>query len=230
MVDESSLTGESVPVRKNIWEERSSITKPGEEGGVVVYNGTLITQGMAYTKIIAIGKNTELGKIGSALKSITKNDSRFQLEVAKLVNRMLIIAGVLSLVIIGCFALRNDLLKGLLTSITFAIAMLPEEIPAVLTIFMALGAFRISQKNVLTRKMSAIETLGSITVLCSDKTGTITENKMKLSEVFHQGESYKITEEPLPEKFHHLIEFAILASKENSFDPMEKALMKMISM
>ncbi len=229
MVDESSLTGESVPVRKNIWEERSSITKPGEEGGVVVYNGTLITQGMAYTKIIATGKNTELGKIGSALKSITKNDSRFQLEVAKLVNRMLIIAGVLSLVIIGCFALRNDLLKGLLTSITFAIAMLPEEIPAVLTIFMALGAFRISQKNVLTRKMAAIETLGSITVLCSDKTGTITENKMKLSEVFYQGESYKITTEPLPEKFHHLIEFAILASKENSFDPMEKALMNMIS-
>ena len=229
MVDESSLTGESVPVRKNTWAEGSTITRPGEEGGVAVYNGTLITQGMAYTKIIAIGKNTELGKIGSALKSITKNDSRFQLEVAKLVNRMLIIAGVLSLVIIGCFALRNDLLKGLLTSITFAIAMLPEEIPAVLTIFMALGAFRISQKNVLTRKMAAIETLGSITVLCSDKTGTITENKMKLSEVFHQGESYKITEEPLPEKFHHLIEFAILASKENSFDPMEKALMKMIS-
>ncbi|MFM7457268.1 MAG: cation-translocating P-type ATPase [bacterium] len=229
MVDESSLTGESVPVRKNTWGQGSSITKPGEEGGVVVYNGTLITQGMAYTKIIAIGKNTELGKIGSALKSITKNDSRFQLEVAKLVNRMLIIAGVLSLVIIGCFALRNDLLKGLLTSITFAIAMLPEEIPAVLTIFMALGAFRISQKNVLTRKMAAIETLGSITVLCSDKTGTITENKMKLSEVFYQGESYKITEKPLPEKFHHLIEFAILASKENSFDPMERALMNMIS-
>ena len=246
MVDESSLTGESVPVRKNIWEEKSIIThgtkdentedsvqqqylKPGEEGGTIVYNGTLITQGMAYTKIIATGKNTELGKIGSALKSITKNDSRFQLEVAKLVNRMLIIAGVLSLVIIGCFALRNDLLKGLLTSITFAIAMLPEEIPAVLTIFMALGAFRISQKNVLTRKMAAIETLGSITVLCSDKTGTITENKMKLSEVFYQGESYKITAEPLPEKFHHLIEFAILASKENSFDPMEKALMNMIS-
>ena len=229
MVDESSLTGESVPVRKNIWEEKSSITKPGEEGGVVVYNGTLITQGMAYTKIIAIGKNTELGKIGSALKSITKSDSRFQLEVAKLVNRMLIIAGVLCLVIIGCFALRNDLLKGLLTSITFAIAMLPEEIPAVLTIFMALGAFRISQKNVLTRKMAAIETLGSITVLCSDKTGTITENKMKLSEIFYQGESYKIAQEPLPEKFHHLIEFAILASKENSFDPMEKALMNMIS-
>ena len=229
MVDESSLTGESVPVRKNIWEEKSSITKPGEEGGVVVYNGTLITQGMAYTKIIAIGKNTELGKIGSALKSITKSDSRFQLEVAKLVNRMLIIAGVLCLVIIGCFALRNDLLKGLLTSITFAIAMLPEEIPAVLTIFMALGAFRISQKNVLTRKMAAIETLGSITVLCSDKTGTITENKMKLSEIFYQGESYKIAQEPLPEKFHHLIEFAILASKENSFDPLEKALMNMIS-
>ena len=229
MVDESSLTGESVPVRKNIWEEKSSITKPGEEGGVVVYNGTLITQGMAYTKIIAIGKNTELGKIGSALKSITKSHSRFQLEVAKLVNRMLIIAGVLCLVIIGCFALRNDLLKGLLTSITFAIAMLPEEIPAVLTIFMALGAFRISQKNVLTRKMAAIETLGSITVLCSDKTGTITENKMKLSEIFYQGESYKIAQEPLPEKFHHLIEFAILASKENSFDPMEKALMNMIS-
>jgi P-type Ca2+ transporter type 2C len=246
MVDESSLTGESVPVRKNIWEEKSIIThgtkdentedsvqqqclKPGEEGGAIVYNGTLITQGMAYTKIIATGKNTELGKIGSALNSITKSDSRFQAETAKLVKNMLLIAGALCLMIIGCFALRHELLQGLLTSITFAIAMLPEEIPAVLTIFMALGAFRISQKNVLTRKMSAIETLGSITVLCSDKTGTITENKMKLSEVFSHGKSYKIIEKPIPEEFHSLIEFAILASKENSFDPMEKALMNMIS-
>jgi Ca2+-transporting ATPase len=214
MVDESSLTGESVPVAKH--------------DSQIAYGGTLITQGKAYAKVTAIGNHTELGKIGKSIQTITKEDSRFKKEVGKLVAKMLIIGGVLCLVIIGFWFMRGDLLKGFLTSLTFAIAMLPEEIPAVLTIFMALGAWRISNKKVLTRNMSAIETLGSISVLCTDKTGTITENKMTLSEVFTAGNSYKVNKEAIPNEFHSLIEFAILASKEHSFDPMEKALVKVV--
>lgn len=215
IVDESSLTGESVPVKK--------------DNSNIVYSGTLVVGGTAYTKVIATGKNTELGKIGSTIQSITKDDSRFKKETSKMVNRIVIFAAIFCLIIIGSWLLRGDLIKGFLTSITFAIAMLPEEIPAVLTIFMALGAWRISQKNVLTRRMAAIETLGSVTVLCTDKTGTLTENKMALSEVYSSGSFYQINKEVVPDKYHSLIEFALLASKEESFDPMEKALMKIVS-
>ena len=136
---------------------------------------------------------------------------------------MLSIALVLSLVILIIIAFKKSLVEGILSAITFAIAMLPEEIPAVFTIFMALGAYRMAQKKVLARRMSAIETLGSITVLCSDKTGTITENKMILDEIYTDS-FYKLNADPLPEKYHRLIEYAMLASREQSFDPMEKAL------
>ena len=214
MADESSLTGESVPVKKSEAD--------------IVYNGTLVTQGKAYAQVIAVGINTELGKIGKSIKAIVKDDSRFNAETAKLVKSILVIGIILCIVIIVFWVMRGDLLKGLLTSITFAIAMLPEEIPAVLTIFMALGAWRISTKKVLTKRMSAIETLGSVTVLCSDKTGTITENKMTLSELDSLGETYKLSKETIPEKFHSLIEFAVLASKKKSFEPMEKALMQVV--
>jgi Ca2+-transporting ATPase len=214
VVDESSLTGESVPVSKH--------------DSQTIFNGTLITQGMAYSQVTATGNNTELGKIGKAIQTITKDDSRFKQEVARLTSKILIIGGILCLVIISFWIMRGDWLKGILTSITFAIAILPEEIPAVLTIFMALGAWRISNKKVLTRHMSAIETLGSINVLCTDKTGTITENKMALSEVYVAGNSYRLDKKILPDEFHSLIEFSILASKEHSFDPMEKALLEVV--
>ncbi len=229
MVDESSLTGESVPVKKNSREANTPITRLGEEGSCMAYNGTLVTQGKAYVQVTAISVQTELGKIGKAINSIEKDESRFKQEVSRIVSKIVVIAVVLCLVIIGILAARDGFIKGLLTSLTFAIAMLPEEIPAVLTIFMALGAWRISQKNVLTRKTSAIETLGSITVLCTDKTGTITENKMTLSEIHSVDKSYKLNKEALPEEFHSLIEFALLASREQSFDPMEKAIMQVVS-
>ncbi len=229
IVDESTLTGESVPVKKNNGGDNPVISKPGEEASCIVYNGTLVTQGKAYTKVIATGLDTELGKIGKALESIEENHSRFQKEIARLVSRIVIIAGILCLVIVVILATRNGLIKALLTSLTFAIAMLPEEIPAVMTIFMALGAWRISQKNVLTRHMSAIETLGSITVLCTDKTGTLTENKMTLNEIYANGKSLKLNKEKLAIEFQPLIEFSALASKEKSFDPMEKAITEIIS-
>ncbi len=227
MIDESSLTGESLSVAKN---NQDASPKPNEEVSSRVYSGTLVTQGRAYCKVTAIGTNTELGKIGKALKSIDNNDdSLLQKELSRIVGKIIIIAGILFLIIISILALRQGFIQGLLSSLTFAIAMLPEEIPAVLTIFMAIGAWRIAQKKVLTRKMSSIETLGSITVLCTDKTGTITENKMVVSELYIKGEIYKINIEDLAGECRSLIEFAFLASRENSFDPMEKALQQIVS-
>jgi len=225
-VDESTLTGESIPVLKSARGEGYEDDENAEIEALQqcqVFSGSLVTSGSAYIRITATGMNTQLGKIGGALKSIDKGNSHFQREISILVNTMLGIALSLSLVIVIIIGFRESWIKGILNSISFAIAMLPEEIPAVFTIFMALGAYRISQKKVLTRKMSAIETLGSITVLCSDKTGTITENKMVLAELYTDT-AYKVSAEAIPEKYHQLIEYAILASKEESFDPMENAL------
>lgn len=227
MVEESSLTGESHPVKKNEYNKEELEYTSEAIVDYHVYNGTLVTQGKAYTKVIATGINTRLGKIGSALKTIKKEKSKFKEESSRIVIRILSLSIFLCLLIIAIFYFfRHDLIKGLLTSITFAIAMLPEEIPAVLTIFMALGAWRISQKKVLTRTMPAIETLGSITVLCTDKTGTITENRMILNEIYANGKNYQINSQAdsIPEEFHNLLEAAILASKKDSFDPIEKAI------
>jgi Ca2+-transporting ATPase len=122
---------------------------------------------------------------------------------------------------------QGDWLSGLLAGITLAMAMLPEEFPVVLTIFLALGAWRISRKRVLTRRVPAVETLGSATVLCVDKTGTLTQNRMSVSKLFARGELFDVShqpQEPLPEAFHEIVEFSILASEKDPFDPMEKAL------
>lgn len=222
-IDESLLTGESIPVHKEQIKQNGTAN---DQELHRVFSGTLVTQGHAYCSVIATGSASRLGSIGQSLSSISKEASRFQQEGSSLVSKMLVIDGVLcSLIIFIFWYFRNDLIKGLLTAITFAIAMIPEEIPAVLTIFMALGAWRISRNNVLTKKLPAIETLGSITVLCTDKTGTLTENSISLTELFTKGRFHKITrQEMIPEDFHRLCEDAILASKPNSHDPIEKAI------
>jgi Ca2+-transporting ATPase len=123
---------------------------------------------------------------------------------------------------------RGDLLKGFLAGITLAMAMLPEEFPVVLTVFMALGAWRMSKRNVLTRKPSAIETLGSATVLCTDKTGTLTQNKMTVSQLFNGTDFFTVDHQTrFPEEFHEIIEYGILSSQTNPFDPMERAITNM---
>jgi Ca2+-transporting ATPase len=120
------------------------------------------------------------------------------------------------------------LLKGFLAGITLAMAMLPEEFPVVLTVFMALGAWRMSKRNVLTRKPSAIETLGSATVLCTDKTGTLTQNKMTVSQLFNGTDFFTVDHQTrFPEEFHEIIEYGILSSQTNPFDPMERAITNM---
>ena len=230
--DESLLTGESVPVRKSPAENSDlSNKKPGGEDLPFLFSGTLIVQGQGVAKIIATGTETELGKIGKALGRIREEPTLLQRETGKLVKSIFVIAVFLCLILVAIYGFsRGSWIDAILSGITLAMAMLPEEFPVVLTVFLALGAWRISKKNVLTRRISAVETLGSATVLCVDKTGTLTQNKMTVRKIFCNDKFLDITgdkNKQLPEDFHELVEYAILASKKDPFDPMEKALQEL---
>jgi Ca2+-transporting ATPase len=228
-VDESLLTGESLPVRKSACEEKTDVTmqRPGGEDLPFVYSGTLVVQGFGIGLVRATGSNTEIGKIGKALQTIEPEETLLQKETGRLVRRLAIAGLTLCLLVVVVYGFtRHNFLNGLLAGIALAMAVLPEEFPVVLTVFLALGAWRISQKRVLTRRVPAVETLGSASVLCVDKTGTLTLNKMSVRKVFAGGAFLDVNhpEGPLPDNFHEMIEFGILASQTDPFDPMEKAL------
>lgn len=229
MADESLLTGESVPVKKSEWNGSDKHTQPGGDDLPFVYSGSMIVQGNGIARVTATATNTEIGKIGKALDSVKEEPTKLKVEMAVLVKRLAIIGISLCVLVIVVFTItRGDLLKGFLAGITLAMAMLPEEFPVVLTIFMALGAWRMSKKNVLTRKPAAVETLGSATVLCTDKTGTLTQNKMTVTQLYN-GEKFHLVSKStdFPEEFHEIIEYGILSSQTNPFDPMEKAITTM---
>ncbi len=244
-IDESILTGESLAVTKRAESGKPKERKAGGENSPYVFSSTLIVAGQGIAKVVAIGINTEVGKIGKALHQVEEEKTPLQKETGKLVKRLTVVGISLSLLLIIAFGiLKNEWLKGVLAGITLAMGLLPEEFPVILTVFLALGAWRISTRHVLTRKAGAIETLGSITTLCVDKTGTLTENKMSVRELFvpsgdedpvqkiQNGKVWTIDHQafkPLPEDFHLLIEFAVLASKRDPFDPMEKALVELIT-
>ena len=224
--DESLLTGEPVPVRKAEWTEGTIQARPGGDDLPFVFSGSMIVQGNGIAKVTATALNTEIGKIGKALNEVKEEPTKLKREMGALVKKLAIIGIGLCLVVIAVYTItRGDLLKGFLAGITLAMAMLPEEFPVVLTIFLALGAWRISKKNVLTRKPAAVETLGSTTVLCTDKTGTLTKNKMTVARLFNGKDFMTVTaESTFPEEFHEIIEFGILSSQVNPFDPMEQAI------
>ncbi|MDP3914830.1 MAG: cation-translocating P-type ATPase [Bacteroidota bacterium] len=229
MADESLLTGESVSVRKSEWNGTDKNTHPGGDDLPFVYSGSMIVQGNGIVKVTAIASNTEIGKIGKALDSVVEEPTKLKTEMATLVKRLAIIGILMCVLVIVVYTLtRGDLLKGFLAGITLAMAMLPEEFPVVLTVFMALGAWRMSKKNVLTRKPSAVETLGSATVLCTDKTGTLTQNKMTVTRLYN-GENFHTVSKSngFPDEFHEIIEYGILSSQTNPFDPMERAITNM---
>jgi P-type Ca2+ transporter type 2C len=227
MVDEALLTGESVPVRKMAWDGETQSYRPGGDDLPMVYSGTLVIQGQAVGEVKGTGIKTEMGKIGAVLQKVEEDETRLKKEINQIVRNMAIIGLTLCVIVIVVYGLtRFNWIDGFLAGITLAMAILPEEFPVVLTIFLALGAWRMSKYNVLTRKMHAIENLGIATVLCVDKTGTLTQNKMSISKLFANGKPCDVQSSmKLPPDFcHELVEFSVLACKEDPFDPMEKAL------
>jgi Ca2+-transporting ATPase len=226
-VDESLLTGESVPVRKAVCEGSPEFERPGGDDLPFVYSGTLVVQGSGIARVERIGTSTELGRIGKALENIETEETLLQKETGRVVRNLAIAGLSLCVLIVVVYGqTRGNWLNGFLAGITLAMAILPEEFPVVLTIFLALGAWRISKKRVLTRRVPAVEMLGSTSVLCVDKTGTLTLNKMTVSKIFSDGKLYDLADlsGPLIETLHRIIEFGILASRQDPFDPMEKAL------
>lgn len=228
--DESLLTGESVSVRKACSDGSAKATRPGGDDLPFVYSASLVVQGQGVAVVRATGLRTELGKIGRTLQKIGPEETALQKETFELVQKLALLGlGLCTLVVVAYGLTRNDWLEGLLAGITMAMAVLPEEFPVVLTIFLALGAWRISQKNVLTRRVPAVETLGATTVLCVDKTGTLTQNRMTVKKIFAQGESFELDDagDRMPEAVHEVVEFSILASQIDPFDSMEKAFRKL---
>jgi Ca2+-transporting ATPase len=225
--DESLLTGESVPVAKRAGDAGASPPPPGGDDLPFVYSGTLLTQGHGTAQVLATGVRTEIGKIGRALERLESEPSPIQRESRRAVLLFATVGLGLCVLVAVLYGLtRGSWLNGLLAGITLAMANLPEEIPVVLTVFLALGAWRISRKGVLTRRSPAIETLGETTVLCVDKTGTLTQNRMAVRRLWVGDGSFDIDPNhptPLPDRFHDLLEFSILASEIDPFDPMERA-------
>lgn len=228
-VDESLLTGESIAVRKSVSEEIDyKKIRPGGDDQPFMFSDTMVVQWECVIKVLSIGINTEIGRIGKALGDIKTEKTLLQKEIRKIVTMAFIIAIILCIVVFFVYStITHDWIQGLLSWLTLAMGILPEEFPIVLTIFLAIGARRMSKKNVLTRKMAAVETLWAATVLCTDKTWTITRNKMIVKKLYTKDKFFDVVDnEDIPEDFHKLIEYGILASKKDPFDSMEQALEK----
>ena len=230
--DESLLTGESVAVSKIAQSNAdisaiASVSPPGGDNLPFIYSGSLVVLGRGKALVLATGLSSEIGKIGNALQGLAIETTPLQSEIRRLVTTLAVLGVMLSLLLLIIYGItRGNWLHGLLSGITLAMSILPEEYPVVLTVFMAMGAWRISKHRVLTRRAETVEALGSATVMCVDKTGTLTFNQMAVqqlsvnNDIFVSGES----SHQMPELFHELAEFSILASEISPFDPMEKAI------
>jgi Ca2+-transporting ATPase len=223
-IDESLLTGESVPVVRQPDAGAQSLGRPGDEGAAI-FAGTLIGSGTAVAEVVHTGARTEVGRIGAALGRIELARAPLHREIAHVVRRVAAIALVLcaALAVIH-LASGHGWVEATLAGITLAMSLLPEELPLVLTVFLTLGAWRIARHRVLARRASAIETLGAVTVLCVDKTGTLTENRMSIRRVVTSG-AHDVDPEAseLPEAAHEAIEFGVLACPQQRVDPMDRA-------
>jgi len=215
-VDESLLTGESLSVRKMAAEGMPEPIPPGGDDHPFVYSGTLVVQGQGMAQVMATGIRTEIGKIGRALQTMEPELTPLQKDTGKIVRKLALIGLGVCFVAFAAYGLtRGNWLEGLLAGITLAMAILPEEFPVILTIFLAMGAWRLSRVQVLTRRMPTVETLGSATVLCVDKTGTLTQNRMTVYKLNVAGLAWNGADggETLPEAFYELVEFNILKSE-----------------
>ncbi len=218
LVDESLLTGESVAVIKQLG---------ASDDQQYVASGTMVVAGHGLARVTATGVATEIGKIGRSIEQIRDEPTRLHAQTKRLVR---VFAGVglslsaIAVVVIGVS--QGEWLQGLLSGITLAMSVLPEEFAVVLTVFIAMGAWRISQHRVLTRRSATIETLGAATVLCTDKTGTLTENRMTVAAVWTKDGRWEEGENEYPASVKSLIKTAALASKPDAVDPMERAIIQ----
>lgn len=218
-IDESLLTGESVPVNKST-----------DDSDNAVHAGSFVVRGQGLARVTATGQRSQIGRIGQSLNELTSGTTPLQAQTAQLVQRLAVIVLLMCIGMVLTLGLRSgQWIPALLSGIALAMAILPEEYPVVLTIFPALGAHRLTREGVLTRRINAIETLGATTVLCTDKTGTLTQNRMTVTAMAvgpaHAPVMASLTSSAsaLPKAFHPLLEHAILASAPEPFDPMETA-------
>ncbi|HTJ97135.1 MAG TPA: cation-translocating P-type ATPase [Rhodocyclaceae bacterium] len=231
-IDESILTGESVPVRKQAYVEGASMmaASVGGEDQPFIFAGTLIVSGHGQAEVTTTGSKSQIGLIGSSLASIAPEATLLQIAVNKFVRIFTLVALVISACLVLWYGLqRGAWLQGVLSGIAVAMSMLPEEFPMALTVFLALGSWRLAQGKVLVRRSAVIETLGAATVLCVDKTGTLTENRMRVSVLSVDGQHLNIDKntQELPEPVHRVLEYAMLASRRKGVDPMDQAVLEL---
>lgn len=225
-VDESLLTGESVAVRKRADVPAQSAPAPGGDDSPHVFAGTLVVSGHGVAEVTGTGAGTQMGRIGASLATIETQPTPLQGQVARLVRQFGAVALALSvLLVLWHGVVGHDWLQGVLSGLAFAMAMLPEEIPMVLTIFIGLAAWRMARIQVLARRPAVIEALGAITALCVDKTGTLTENRQRLRRlVTADADVDLLAGGVLPDSACTLLAYAVLASRRGGVDPMDLAV------
>ncbi|WP_371765411.1 cation-translocating P-type ATPase [Massilia sp.] len=226
LADESLLTGESVPVGKRAGVASAPPAPPGGADLPWVFAGSLVVQGDALAQVTATGANSELGRIGAALGAIRPPSGRLQQETQTLARRLAMLGLTVSVLLVLLLGWRaGNWLQALLAGVALSMSVLPAEFPVILTVFPAIGAWRLARHRVLTRRLAAIEILGSTSVLCVDKTGTLTENRMALRRLWQAGTGHDVAPGvPLAPALRDLLDAAVRASRPQSPDPLEEAL------
>lgn len=224
-VDESLLSGESVSVGKSARPTDNAAAADSRS----VFAGTLVVSGEAAVRVTATGMTTRLGAIGASLQAIQSEPTPLQGSLTRLVTWLGLFSVITCLsVVLGYGLLRQDWITGLLSGITLAIAMVPEEFPMVLAVFMAMGAWRLAQSKILVRRAAAVETLGAIDFLCVDKTGTLTENRMTVASVWTDGAMQGPEDRHDNSEVAHVLAMAALSSAVYPVDPMDIAVRAMV--
>ena len=227
LTDEALLTGESVPVRKLASARTTGASTPQAGGDDLpfVFSGTLVVRGAGIAEVTATGVRTEIGKIGQAVSTLETETPRLQRQTQRLVTIFAFLSALVVALTVLLYGLyRGGWLEGVLAGIALGMSMLPEEFPVVLTVFLAMGAWRISQARVLTRRASAIESLGAATVLCTDKTGTLTQNRMSIARlVSPEGTSFSpegTSLSGIPDGFRTLAEMGLWPVPSSRHEPL----------